>query len=199
MSDTHSQTSRLTHSVPEGDVLIHAGDFTGKGKLEQIRAFNSWIGEVKIQRIVVSSLIRETLFQLPHKYKIVIAGNHELGWNTDSKYLKSELTNCTYLEDSALEIHGLKIFGSPYQPPYQPEFDGSAVNLERGQECLGIWKQIPSDTDILVTHGPPLGFGDLTNSSNRAGCVDLLNTVQQRVKPKYHVFGHIHEGKQLSN
>ena len=120
-----------------------------------------------------------------------------MGWNTDSKYLKSELTNCTYLEDSDLEIHGLKIFGSPYQPPYQPEFDRSAVNLERGQECLGIWKQIPSDTDILVTHGPPLGFGDLCKRGNRAGCVDLLHTVQQRVKPKYHVFGHIHEGKQL--
>jgi len=177
MSDTHSQTSRLTHSVPEGDVFIHAGDFTGRGQLEQVRAFNSWLGE------------------LPHKHKIVIAGNHELEWDSDSKDLKSELTNCTYLEDSSVEIHGLKIYGSPYQP----EFGRWAFNLERGQECLDKWNQIPSDTDILVTHGPPLGFGDLCKRGNRAGCVDLLHTVQQRVKPKYHVFGHIHEAYGLTS
>lgn len=53
---------------------------------------------------------------------------------------------------------------------------------------------IPSDTDILVTHTPPVGHGDLCCSGVRAGCVELLSTVQNRVKPKYHVFGHIHEG-----
>ena len=58
---------------------------------------------------------------------------------------------------------------------------------------------IPSDTDILVTHTPPVGHGDLCCSGVRAGCVELLTTVQNRVKPKYHVFGHIHEGKQNSS
>ena len=87
-----------------------------------------------------------------------------------------------------MEIQGLKIYGSPYQPP----------TTERSQECLDKWNHIPSDTDILVTHGPPLGFGDKTNSGNRARCVDLLHTVKQRVKPKYHIFGHIHEGEQLA-
>lgn len=53
---------------------------------------------------------------------------------------------------------------------------------------------IPSDTDILVTHTPPVGHGDLCCTGVRAGCVELLSTVQNRVKPKYHVFGHIHEG-----
>jgi Icc-related predicted phosphoesterase len=53
---------------------------------------------------------------------------------------------------------------------------------------------IPDDTDILITHTPPIGHGDLCCSGVRAGCVELLSTVQNRVKPKYHVFGHIHEG-----
>lgn len=53
---------------------------------------------------------------------------------------------------------------------------------------------IPNNIDILITHTPPLGHGDLVCSGVRAGCVELLTTVQQRVQPKYHVFGHIHEG-----
>lgn len=77
----------------------------------------------------------------------------------------------------------------------QPEFGNWAFNLNRGTECLQKWNLIPDDTDILITHTPPLGYGDYTCSGVRAGCVDLLRTVQERVKPKYHVFGHIHEGK----
>lgn len=50
------------------------------------------------------------------------------------------------------------------------------------------------EIDILITHTPPLGHGDLCCSGVRAGCVELLSTVQKRVKPKYHVFGHVHEG-----
>ena len=59
---------------------------------------------------------------------------------------------------------------------------------------LEKWNNIPDDTDILVTHGPPLGYGDLTNTNQRAGCLELLNTIRFRVKPKYHIYGHIHEG-----
>ena len=76
----------------------------------------------------------------------------------------------------------------------QPEFGGWAYNLKRGEECLEKWNLIPDDTDILVTHGPPLGYGDYCSSQLRAGCSELLSTIQNRVKPKIHVFGHIHEG-----
>ena len=81
--------------------------------------------------------------------------------------------------------------------PWQPEFGGWAFNLKRGQACLNKWNLIPEDTDVLITHTPPLGFGDLTSTGVRAGCVDLLHCVQQRIKPKYHVYGHIHEGEEL--
>lgn len=65
--------------------------------------------------------------------------------------------------------------------------------MKRGQQLLDKWNQIPADIDILISHAPPLGHGDLCRSGLRAGCVELLSTVQQRVKPKYHIFGHIHE------
>ena len=79
--------------------------------------------------------------------------------------------------------------------PHQPEYGGWAFNLVRGQPCLNKWNLIPEDVDVLITHGPPLGFGDLTCTGVRAGCVELLHSVQKRIRPKYHVYGHIHEGK----
>ena len=79
--------------------------------------------------------------------------------------------------------------------PHQPEYGGWAFNLVRGQPCLNKWNLIPEDVDVPITHGPPLGFGDLTCTGVRAGCVELLHSVQKRIRPKYHVYGHIHEGK----
>lgn len=103
---------------------------------------------------------------------------------------RMELTNCTYLEDSATSVLGLNVYGTPWQP----EYCGWAFNLPRGTECLKKWNEIPVGTDILVTHTPPAGYGDRCATGVRAGCVELLNTVQKRVKPKYHIYGHIHEG-----
>lgn len=104
--------------------------------------------------------------------------------------VRQYLTNCTYLQDELIELYGLKIYGTPWQP----EFCKWAFNVPRGESCLEKWDQIPADIDLLISHTPPLGHGDLCCSGVRAGCVELLSTVQQRVKPKYHVFGHVHEG-----
>ena len=81
-----------------------------------------------------------------------------------------------------------------YGTPWQPEYCGWAFNLPRGDACAAKWSQIPDGTDILITHTPPLGYGDHCCTGVRAGCEDLLNEVQGRVRPKYHVYGHIHEG-----
>jgi len=196
MSDTHSKTHLMKYEIPFGDIFIHAGDFTSCGEMEEVKDFNKWLG------------------QLPHRFKIVIAGNHELSFDPNFSYQNREnisslgytsdlisqviqqkdnkkyLTNCIYLEDSMTECFGLKIYGSPWQPVY----GGWAFNIPRGQHCLDKWNQIPNDIDILVTHSPPLGHGDHCCSGVRAGCVELLSTVQNRVKPKYHIFGHVHEG-----
>ncbi|KAB0348265.1 hypothetical protein FD754_013122, partial [Muntiacus muntjak] len=76
-----------------------------------------------------------------------------------------------------------------------PWFNGWGFNLPRGQSLLDKWNLIPEGIDILMTHGPPLGFRDwVPKELQRVGCVELLNTVQRRVRPKLHVFGGIHEG-----
>jgi len=104
--------------------------------------------------------------------------------------VRSMLTNCKYLQDQELNVLGFRIYGSPWQP----EFYSWAFNLNRGDEIRAKWKAIPEGIDILITHGPPLGHGDECVIGDRAGCYDLLQEIEMRIKPKVHVFGHIHEG-----
>ncbi|KAJ1478485.1 Metallo-dependent phosphatase-like protein, partial [Baffinella frigidus] len=187
MSDTHNLHDRV--DVPPGDVFIHAGDFTMTGLPAEVENFNEFLG------------------RLPHKEKIVIAGNHELTFDAESypsrtwdrfghpeaydcEAVRRSLTNCTYLEDSEVTVRGYRIYGSPWQvvaPVPVPRQSPGRVRQK--------WSIIPPGVDILVTHGPPLGHGDqLTRSRQRtAGCVDLLRAVQT-IRPLYHIFGHMHEG-----
>lgn len=169
ISDTHGFHEQV--DVPHGDVLIHSGDFTRMGEPEEIIAFNAWLG------------------RLPHRHKIVIAGNHDFGFERDPTLARSLMTNCTYLQDQLVEVEGLRIYGTPWQP----RFFNWAFNLDRGEEILKKWKMIPAGIDILVSHGPPLGRGDLTAGRENVGCADLLREVTQRIKPRYHALGHIHE------
>lgn len=190
ISDTHTFTSRMRHPIPPGDVLVHAGDFTRRGLISEIDEFNYFLGT------------------LPHRHKLVVAGNHELSLDVvTSKYLhsggrsdhllheavqqaKRRLTNCVYLQDTQVSISGIKVFGSPWQP----RFMDWAFNLPRGRALLDIWSRVPDDTDVLVTHTPPVGHGDICLYGGHVGCVELLTEVQKRIKPRYHIFGHIHEG-----
>jgi len=170
LSDTHRMHSRV--SVPDGDILIHSGDFTSNGSPVDIQSFSEWLGS------------------LPHKYKVVIAGNHDRMFEEAPAKAQALLQNCIYLQDSGIELEGLKIWGSPWQP----WFCDWAFNLQRGVPLRTVWNLIPKETDILVTHGPPMGFGDKTYHGESVGCEELLKAIQVRVKPRVHIFGHIHEG-----
>lgn len=93
-----------------------------------------------------------------------------------------------YLNDSGTTIDGIKVWGSPVTP----WFFSWAFNKRRGEGIRKHWNLIPTDTDLLITHGPPYGILDAVINQRRTGCKDLLQKVQE-VKPKVHVFGHIHE------
>ena len=169
LSDTHCLHGQF--KIPDGDVLLHAGDFTMIGKEDKITDFSNFLGS------------------LPHEYKVVIAGNHDLLFEKNPTQAQALLKNCIYLEDSFVEIEGIKIYGSPWQPWF---FDW-AFNLQRGEEIKAKWDLIPADTDVLVTHGGPWGHGDVVEGKGSQGCEDLLNRIRN-LKIKYHIFGHIHEG-----
>lgn len=171
ISDTHFRHNQL--ELPGGDMLIHAGDLCGHGTEGEALAFLRWFGEQ------------------PYTHKTFIAGNHDWFFEKNSKIDIDKIIpkNIHYLNDSGVEIEGLKIWGSPVQPA----FLDWAFNRKKGAEINKHWKLIPQDTDILITHGPPFGILDRTRSNYNAGCEMLLKKVNQ-IQPKLHVFGHIHEG-----
>jgi Icc-related predicted phosphoesterase len=173
LSDTHNRNEQI--NVPDGDILIHAGDATGRGTIDEIVLFNEWFAT------------------LQHPHKIFVAGNHDWLFETSNRFARTLLdSSIHYLQDSFVEVEGLKIYGSPWQPRF---FDW-AFNLTRGVELAKKWKLIPTDTDVLITHGPPFGILDEVSHQywiENTGCEELRKRVE-RIRPRLHVFGHIHCG-----
>lgn len=170
MADTHGEHARL--EVPDGDVLIHAGDLTQRGTRPQLDEVATW------------------LRSLPHRHKLVVAGNHDFWLQRNRAEAHALFHGLTYLEDEEVVIEGRRFYGSPWQP----WFHDWAFNARRGKEIDVHWQKIPAGVDVLITHGPPMGFGDLVFDGERVGCADLLRHLA-RVKPKLHFFGHIHEDR----
>eukprot|EP00947_MAST-08B_sp_MAST-8B-sp1_P002913 g2913.t1 len=199
ISDTHG-SHRHIKDIPSGDILVHAGDITETGELAQLSDFAAWLEE------------------LPHKHKVVVAGNHDITLAPEfyqrrgaprfhrHRHVKEDPAKCraaltaaaaaakgiVYLEDEAVTVDGVRIFGSPWQP----RFHDWAFNVARGSEIRNKWEAMPAGgtVDVLVTHGPPVGHGDCGHDLANAGCVDLLLAVQRKIRPRLHVFGHIHGG-----
>lgn len=168
LSDTHNEQ----FAVPDGDLLIHAGDATVHGTIEEVSAFNVWFSS------------------LPHKHKIFVAGNHDWLFERNPTMARAMLDkSIIYLLDCVAEIEGIRIYGSPWQP----RFYDWAFNLNRGRELAEKWAAIPEGIDILITHGPPAGILDRTERGDHAGCEELAKRLAV-VRPKVHIFGHIHEG-----
>jgi len=176
VSDTHNKHNQIV--LPEGNILVHSGDFSGMGKQSEVKNFFKWIEK------------QSEIFE----HIVFIAGNHELTFEPRQAWVDDLIqtlpNNVHYLEDSEVVIDGIKFYGTPYQP----EFYNWAFNLKRGIECAEKWALIPEDTDVLLSHGPPKFMCDyIPWDQFNAGCQDLLDRVLF-VKPKLHVFGHIHCG-----
>lgn len=177
LSDTHGKHHKMQHQVPPGDLLIHAGDFCSKGKLPEVADFAAWFGS------------------FPHSHKVVIPGNHDRAVEERPGECRGMFAEhgVKLLISEGIQAAGLHLYGSPYTP----RFNDWHFMLERGRELRAEWAKIPLNTDILVTHGPPYGHGDkvLPRSGvgvRKAGCLELLERVR-KVRPRLHVFGHIHE------
>lgn len=168
ISDTHGRHERV--DVPDGDILIHAGDLTRGGLKTELKDFNEYLG------------------RLPHDHKLIIAGNCDAAIEDNPDQARQILDNATYLQDDAVDIEGLTFWGSPWQP----EFLNMAFNLKRGDELADKWAAIPEETDVLITHGPPRGILDETSSGDAVGDTALRDRIRE-VRPGLHVFGHIHE------
>lgn len=185
LSDTHGQHWKI-NSLPLADVIIHAGDFTSHGTMKNAIQFFNWFNA------------------LNYEHKICIAGNHDI--YLDTQYLNGGGSqsgidailppHVKYLHNSGCEINGFKFWGSPVSP----YFFGWAFNENRGADIQKHWNQIPPETDVVITHGPAHGYGDLCPNFNnpienvRVGCNNLRQTLEKNINPSLHVFGHVHAG-----
>lgn len=180
ISDTHTMHGLIkpTIDMPGGDLLLHAGDIMNSGyNKNDIKDFCHWYDSLE-----------------HYDQKIFIAGNHDRAFEDfpdDTKQIYYAYHSIDYLQDETLEVDGVKIYGTPWQP----EFYNWAFNLPKGGPGLmSRWEAIPEDTDILITHGPPQGILDASGppyNEPLLGCA-LLRERVDLIKPKIHVFGHIH-------
>lgn len=178
ISDTHNRHKQIV--LPEGDILIHCGDFTGQGRPSEIQAFAKWL---KVQ---------------PFKYKLVVAGNHDLDFEKYPVAAVQELghgeNGIVYLKDAAYSIDGINFYGSPWTKKFH-----DWAFMKEDEDLKPIWDKIPLDTDVLITHGPPKFILDRTENDWGEGkdkfhCgPQSLTDAVRRIRPALHVFGHIHE------
>jgi predicted phosphohydrolase len=218
VSDTHNYQftdaegfgSPFRKPVPPCDVLLHCGDLTMVGGVENYRR------------------VLQMLHDVPAELKLVIAGNHDLDldrawWRThpakvDNPAQHEEALEAmkgpwakeagvTYLEEG---IHSFTLKSGAkftvYASPWQPEFYDWGFNYERNQDRFNTPEQVAQGVrsiaenpipnfgviDVIMTHGPPKDILDWTAHGN-AGCDNILRAVS-RARPRLHCFGHIHEG-----
>ena len=190
ISDTHTKHKKVT--IPECDVLIHAGDFTWKGTYWEIFRFMKWFAKQ------------------PAKHKIVIAGNHELtldatkpgkfsqhNWDTMRSYADE---NVHYLEDSEVVIDGVKFYGTPWTPFFHDwAFNGSdgLTQPDGTRKLVDVYSKIPEDTNVLICHGPTYDFVDKATDDNRCGSVEMRKILEtdKLALLRLYISGHIHESR----
>lgn len=190
ISDTHT---RHQFKIPDGDLLIHCGDLTFRGSLEEITKEAQWLKAIRIGG--------------GFKDAVLVAGNHDWMAERDPSMMRLliEGAGWTYLDHQPATIQKLRFFGSGWSP----EFCNWALGYKRGKEAVAKWAVIPDDTQVLITHGPPKGRMDVVHEPDeseystiygggvrwkeiRVGCGDLTRRIQELKELKLHTFGHIH-------
>lgn len=175
ISDVHGRWNKL--QIPQCDVLISAGDYSWQGEKHMVEDFHKWMSKQ------------------PAKHFISVQGNHEkwveANFDEAKVIAENECPGVHFIDEGEIVIDGVKFYGSAITP----QFHNWAWNRVRGDEIAPHWARIPNDTQVLITHGPPHKILDVcrggTVYEENVGCWDLLQRVKE-VKPKLHIFGHIH-------
>lgn len=210
ISDTHDMLNKV--DVPTADVVVHAGDFTRIGKQAEIRKFRKQFESLPHQYKIFIAGNHDLSLDQPfyvkpmnwrkYHYSMINGGKFDpYQYSSECiEIVQAPSTNgvVKYLQDELFEIPApdgtthppLKIYGTAWQP----EFCNMGFNIPRGSDALlERYKLIPEGVDVLITHTPPYGILDLNFVDENCGCELLLKEVTERIKPRVHIFGHIHE------
>lgn len=171
LSDVHSKLGKV--KLPDADLLVISGDLTIGGSIKEYSQLNHACGDIK------------------HKFKygiLLCEGNHDFLGEKQPSLADSLIHHAKLVRHNAITINGIKFFITPYNKWY---FNW-AFNIWPGEQSQKIWAQIPNDTEVLVSHGPPYETLDCPPNKEHVGDVDLWNRIQLLHKLKLHIFGHIH-------
>jgi Icc-related predicted phosphoesterase len=178
VSDTHMQHGQAggpldSSKMPDGDLLIHCGDWGYKGDLYELVNFSEWLNELK------------------YKYRLIVvtSGNHDFIFeseNAKARGIIGAVPNVVYLQDESYQYETLKFYASPWTPAFS-----NWHFMKDRAELKEVWDKIPTDTNVLISHGPPLGIFDVVGRKNVGD--EELRIAVDRIKPKLHCFGHVHE------
>lgn len=184
IADLHGSFPKLEG----GDLLIVAGDLTARDTIHEYMKFYHWFHNQN------------------YSHFIIIAGNHDR-LIEEGLVLTEGLANTTYLCNSEMvfypplfpagnfpqDLKRLKIWGSPNSLRFDEVNPHCAAFMKTERQLKRIYSKIPDDVDILITHTPPLQILDRNSDGHRCGSLSLRNELDNRIKPKLHIFGHIHE------
>lgn len=178
VSDTHCKHKQII--MPEGkfDVLVHAGDLTGRGRWNEFISPANWF------------LAQKEKFN----HRVMIAGNHDWGLEFNPRQIMNDNfdKDVIYLQDSGVVLDGVKFYGCPWMPNF---YDWAFMRTE--EELVKYYDAIPDDTEVLITHCPPRGILDRNmeaDDQERCGSSSLAERIKDLKKLKVHIFGHIHGG-----
>ena len=182
ISDTHTRHEDL--EVPRADAVIHCGDEANVRKpwLNSLEAkpFFRWFSELDIET------------------KIFVPGNHSTAF-AEGLIKPEEYPSIRFLIQESMTFAGLHVFGKPYKPAF---FDWAYMKPR--EEINVLWDTIPNNVDILISHGPPKGIRDVTRDWRTkapiyVGSKSLMRQVNERIKPRIHAFGHLHDEAGIKN
>lgn len=187
ISDTHCQLSKI--KLPDGDILVHSGDALSRGTLTEFTRFINKMGNLAQKKY-------EKVIYTPGNHDIITEENESL-----AKQMCAE-RGVIYLNDSGIKIDDFNFWGSAVTPRFHDwawnrDLEQDRHNRETHylpfKAIQDHWDLIPDDTNVLITHGPPKGFLDISVYSGvHCGCPQLLEKISNLKNLKYHVFGHIH-------
>ena len=186
ISDTHCMLNRV--KLPDGDILVHAGDALSRGTLSELIVFLNRLEKIKVK----------------YAHVVYVPGNHDRITELNEKLAKDECAarGIIYLNDSGINLLGIEFWGSAVTPRFRDwawnrdsEQGGTSVHPSHPKynPIKPHWDLIPDNVDVLITHGPPYGVLDKSVYDGAlCGCQHLMKKVLE-VEPKYHIFVHIHE------
>jgi Icc-related predicted phosphoesterase len=182
-SDSHGYHNLL--KIPECDIVIFSGDCSNPR--------DPYLNEPEVRNFI------QWFKSLPIEHKIFVAGNHDTSIEKGLiKKIDFSGYNIHYLENDYIDIDGIKIFGSPYTPTF-----GNWSFMKARDKMDKLWSKVDDGVDIFVVHGPPKGILDLSYDRNHrlenCGCNALRRHILGRIKPKFCLFGHIHNCDDIIN